>query len=327
MAEITHTATDGETLSAGALLAQARMAQHLSVEQVARYLRLSESVVRALENDSPSNEIPATYFRGYLRAYAKLLNIEIDAPTAKVVTSVSHSDNTIVGIQNLQSLPQRYVKARTWSSKSVLMIAILAVLGAVGFYAWRSGFSLPSFTGATIDVASDKKIAASNKASNDAVRGELALNLPADQSPSLGELPTVADNATTDATAAPLVSEASAKTDVKNVAPTSETKADAKPSVNAIRTTAIDVSRGGETLEFVFVEDCWVRVTDAQGEVLAVGIKRTGQRFVVAGPAPIKIDLGNPIGVQLKHNNRAVDLSVYPSGRPARLTIDATKFE
>jgi cytoskeleton protein RodZ len=81
-----HTNYSSQDLSAGvntamplpgAALAAARKARGASVEDVARLLKLSVDKVQAIEADDHS-QLPAPIFvRGFIRNYAKLLNIDI----------------------------------------------------------------------------------------------------------------------------------------------------------------------------------------------------------------------------------------------------------
>ena len=77
---------------------------------------------------------------------------------------------------------------------------------------------------------------------------------------------------------------------------------------------------GGE-LTFNFVDDCWVKVTDKNNEVLAVGLKTKGRRFVVNGVPPINVIIGKPRAVKLTYNSQSVDLTPYPASQTARLTL------
>jgi len=74
-------------------------------------------------------------------------------------------------------------------------------------------------------------------------------------------------------------------------------------------------------LEFNFIEDCWVQVIDSNEEVLAVGLKSAGRRFVVSGVPPITVVLGKPRAISLQYNNQAVDLSIYPASQAARFIL------
>ena len=75
-------------------------------------------------------------------------------------------------------------------------------------------------------------------------------------------------------------------------------------------------------LTFEFLGDCWVQVTDANGEVLAVGLKTQGRRFQVSGMAPIDVVLGKPREVYIAYNDEEVDLSCFPAGSTARFALD-----
>ena len=65
----------GAPSSPGALLRDARKNFGLSIESVADELRLTPLLIMDLENDTPDPNIKKTYIRGYLRAYARLVNI------------------------------------------------------------------------------------------------------------------------------------------------------------------------------------------------------------------------------------------------------------
>lgn len=62
-------------LGIGQHLKSAREAQHLSTKEAAARLHLSVSVILMMENEDFQNAPPLIFLRGYLRAYARLLNI------------------------------------------------------------------------------------------------------------------------------------------------------------------------------------------------------------------------------------------------------------
>lgn len=64
--------------AAGERLAAARIEWGVSVSEVAAYLNLSDATIEALESGA-HDELPGlTFVKGYLRAYAKLLNLDPD---------------------------------------------------------------------------------------------------------------------------------------------------------------------------------------------------------------------------------------------------------
>ncbi len=65
--------------SPGAKLSEARQNAHLTVEDVAARLRLRGSVIEAIEADDYSKISRHVFSRGYLRAYARLVDIDADS--------------------------------------------------------------------------------------------------------------------------------------------------------------------------------------------------------------------------------------------------------
>jgi cytoskeleton protein RodZ len=70
-----------------------------------------------------------------------------------------------------------------------------------------------------------------------------------------------------------------------------------------------------------FSADCWIQVKDAEGKVLATGVKKSGHQFSVSGKAPYSVILGAPEGVTMEFDGEAVDLSGYTSGKVARFKL------
>ncbi|MBK6396107.1 MAG: helix-turn-helix domain-containing protein [Betaproteobacteria bacterium] len=65
--------------TAGAILAQAREAAGLSVQDVALQLRLAPRQVTAIERDDFASLPGRTFVRGFVRNYARLLKLDVDA--------------------------------------------------------------------------------------------------------------------------------------------------------------------------------------------------------------------------------------------------------
>lgn len=88
--------------SVGQAFSSAREQAGLSLEQVAASLRLSVRQVQALESDDAAALPSPTFVRGFIRNYAKLLNLDVDAlleiyrvyaPTATPGNISLHSEN------------------------------------------------------------------------------------------------------------------------------------------------------------------------------------------------------------------------------------------
>ena len=70
-----------------------------------------------------------------------------------------------------------------------------------------------------------------------------------------------------------------------------------------------------------FTNDCWVRIEDATGKVLALGIKSAGTNLQLSGKTPYYLNLGKASAVELSFDGNEVDLSQYPDTRAAKLTL------
>ena len=63
-----------------------------------------------------------------------------------------------------------------------------------------------------------------------------------------------------------------------------------------------------------FSQDCWVKVTDASNEVLAIGIKKSGSTLVLTGIAPFEVTLGAPEAVTIQYQDIKIDISQIKKG-------------
>lgn len=93
---------------------------------------------------------------------------------------------------------------------------------------------------------------------------------------------------------------------------TSATETPAAAAVDASANATINLSLSAE---------CWVDVVDATGKRLVFGSRQAGEQLNLRGVAPIKVLLGNAAAATLNFNGEAIDLSGYPTGRVARLTL------
>ena len=73
---------------------------------------------------------------------------------------------------------------------------------------------------------------------------------------------------------------------------------------------------------FVFSDECWVKVVDATGEVLAVGTKQAGKVMPLQGSAPLTVTLGAPAAVALTYQGESYDLSQFSPSRVAVFVLD-----
>ncbi|NQD38633.1 DUF4115 domain-containing protein [Permianibacter sp. IMCC34836] len=328
MAELTTEAAPvaAPRVGPGARLKAGREAQKQSLEQAARHLRLDEPTLAAIESDHYPAHVPSTFLRGYLRAYAKWLELPADEIVA-AYNEQQPNEATLAGLKSLLPLPE---SGRSRSSKWLWlsMLAIVLIVVVVAVIKLSPGNWLEQMRLADSSVSATDSTA-TLALPPETTSGELSLQLAPEEPVTDAEVVPEAETETAASTEsvaakpdpATKPSESASKPATSNSPATSA-------SVVPVSTSAAEpVSGSGELLEFAFIEDCWIRVTDAGGSVLSVGIKQKGNRIRLSGQAPLTVVLGNPSGVQLRHNGRPIDLTAYPGGRPATLTVQTAASE
>ncbi len=118
-------------LGSGKLLAAARKEQKRSVEEIAELLNLSVSQIRTIELDQNEGLPEPTYVRGYIRAYARLLDLNADEVLEHYL-----NPNWQKG-SSLDEMPKRLEVHERHKSKLFTpfrLLALVAIVGAGAFY-------------------------------------------------------------------------------------------------------------------------------------------------------------------------------------------------
>lgn len=76
---------------------------------------------------------------------------------------------------------------------------------------------------------------------------------------------------------------------------------------------------------FIFSEDCWIKVTDAANEIIAIGIKKQGSTLIVSGVPPFEVNLGAPNAVKIVYQGNELDITPYINGQTARFSVPLDK--
>ncbi|WP_047683076.1 MULTISPECIES: cytoskeleton protein RodZ [Xenorhabdus] len=132
----TETYPEEANLTAGQILRQAREKLELSQQTVADRLCLKVSTVRDIEEDNvPANIVP-TFFRGYVRAYAKLVQV----PESELLTKLdAQMPNKAVKTSPMQSFSAQKIRKKRdgWLMK-VTWFVIIILLGMTGLWWWQN---------------------------------------------------------------------------------------------------------------------------------------------------------------------------------------------
>lgn len=112
-------------------LREAREKKGLEIKDVAQQLRLSKQFIIDIENDDYSRISSLVYARGYLRAYAKLLDLSsdeiIDAFKKLGLTDGPSSPNAqVISYSKIKITKKRSHRLR-WSSIGIFVVLLVAV--------------------------------------------------------------------------------------------------------------------------------------------------------------------------------------------------------
>ncbi|MBU3736738.1 MAG: DUF4115 domain-containing protein [Methylobacterium sp.] len=275
--------------SVGETLAAARNAAGMSIDEVAAKLRLSARQIRALEEDDTANLPDATFVRGFLRNYAKLLGLEAEpliaayaaqAPSLATQSISLHSENIhIPGNGRKNWLPY--------------LLAILLMLSALA--AWLIFMDQHASPQLAAPLIEQPKPAGQPSPEESKAQPVTPVELPPIGMP---------------APALPEAQPAAA------MAPVGESRA----AVSAAG-TGIPVP-GAAKLEMTFSEEVWLSVLDRDGKEIFNKTKPANSRDSAEGLPPLQLVIGNAAGIRLTFKGKPVDLVPHTQANVARLTLE-----
>ncbi len=279
----------------GAILKEAREKLGLSTEQIAAKLHLKQVSVQAIENDEYDPAISVTFTKGYLKLYAKQVNV----PQEVIVEAFEQHHTQDKEPAKLQSFSKRVAKQANDDRLMLITYVIIAVVVALVVIWWFQQDSGEPITSSQSQVTEPRI---------QSTPGAQAAQVGQSIDESQDTLSRVADESADDLTqeAEQVVEQApeSVLTESDNVYPESQPMA-AQPI----------------ELVFEFSGNCWMNLVDATGEAIAYGVKKTGRVMPVSGVPPFEVTLGAPELVRISYDGVAVDMSRFDAGKTARFTL------
>lgn len=329
-----NTSKDEEiTLTAGQILRQAREKLGLTQQQVAESLCLRQTIIRYIEDDAMPKELSPIFARGYVRAYAKLVDIperdvlpvmdgdELISP-APTKSTMSFQGTELRGFPlNKNSIRKR--------RDSILMlftwVILIVVLGLTAVWWWQNH----------------------NKALEDIQLMDTTSTMKLNQAKDEGRVVPIAGN-TEDSTSLdnvmvlPQALEPATEPDTTATAstPTETAHASAAVSSTVVKSTLsqqqqaifplVDVALNAQglaqqkiaanTLTMTFSGTSWLSVNhrvNGRNVNLFTGQKKRGEVLELTGNPPYRVVLGNPPAVKVEFGG-----AVIPSKR--HLTLEGT---
>ncbi|UPQ87403.1 cytoskeleton protein RodZ [Vibrio sinaloensis] len=302
-----------EQPQAGTLLKQKREALGLTQKQIADRLRLRLSIIESIENNDFALDQVATFTRGYLRSYAKAVNLD----EATVLSALAGCEETKPQEQQMKSFSRKTKREKHDSRIMTLTWGIFAViLGISSVWWWQNqdsamvDLTTVSEQEQQLEQAAQPELNFTTLAESEADVVEEQPSAPVEEA--LAE-PVVQDEEPS-ATETTIIDETAAEQPAEVIEP---------PVVEeTIEPQATEqVAVAANLLQMTFSDDCWIQVKDADGKTLSTGVKKPGQELNLQGELPYSVILGAPENVSMTLASEPVDLSGYTSGKVARFNL------
>jgi cytoskeleton protein RodZ len=300
----------GEWPPLGAALAAARNAKNLSVQAVSDSLRLSLKQISALESDDFSALPQPMATRGFIRNYARLL--ELDAEPLLDSYRQRVPDNTPTSLNVQTSIPhvQLVKKHRPWFKYTAIFLALVLV---VWYFQEEQSATIATDLTSNSEVVSPVALPpatlvdpVSPPAEEVGTASPVATSLP-DTSPSAApsEL----------AVAKPKPSPAAvASNDGLQLRPSSDMSMPAEAKANAVGNRA--------WLTVSVTDKAWVQVKDKSGAVLFEKMLTANSSDKIEAQPPLFVWLGNAKATSLDYMGKPVDVASKTFNNTARLTLE-----
>ena len=271
--------------SVGTLLRNARESRSLPVADIAQALKLGQRQVEALERDDWSVLPGTTFIRGFVRNYARLVDID---PAPLMERLEGQLEKPVDTLAVPAAAPPRISNAS--KSRDGLVVGIGGVLLVLAALAY---FLLPNDLGAL----------------RDAWQGLLGgTEVATVETAPLPVVPTQETLFPPDTTAQQLI--APQATPGEAAVP--------QPAVSAPQDAAAPPSQ----LRVVLSQPSWLEVRDRDDHILFSQRLIAGAEQVVEGRGPLSVTIGYAPGVKLQHRGQVVNLEPHSRGDVARLVLE-----
>ncbi len=280
VADLKQDAIEQETpqLTAGTILHRAREEKGWLKEDIAARLNLRYAIIDDIENDIVNDQMSETFVRGYLRAYARL----IGADEKQVLDAFDALGDKPQKPIKMQSFSRRTIKeSNDFILKGVTWCVVAMILGSLILWWWQQDRQTNNVTSEA--NVSELVVKEAQAPSQDFIESESQQQFEQAEFSALE-------------TAAPVTIPEAAS----NPTPASTTEgilADT-PVVKA------------ERLKVTFIGDSWIKVTDGDSKVLALGVKNQGTELLLDGKQPFTVIMGIPKNVEIEFLGETVNKKI-----------------
>ncbi|HQO16077.1 MAG TPA: DUF4115 domain-containing protein [Methylotenera sp.] len=299
----------------GEVLLAARKAKKLTQKDISNSLKLSIKQIDAIEKNEFSALPDATNTRGFIRNYARLLNVEAEPLLASFRARVPEVLPANLSVQSSTRHVKLSKESLPWLK--YILASILVLLFLLAWFFYMDYMPKPYKLNQENPVATPE-------VSTTLEMPEIALPAAERQVYSADS----ANNAVNTVDAAPLVSQ----TVDPNVVSTNQTSQPATtestlnapvsaPNATSTSGSEATITPTGKVM-MTFSDQTWVRATNQSGKVVFEKTFSANSSGVIDDAPPLNLVIGNAKATQLQYLGQSVDLTSSTKGNVARITLN-----
>jgi len=334
--------------SVGRILREAREQLGLSVNDVANRIKFAPRQIEYLEEDDFVRLPEAAFVRGFVRSYARLLELD----PVKLLSSLPMSHVQASTTQELKSvdipMPSAFSARRhnvIWLAAALVVALSLAIFERVHDRSPAGSKSVVKNSVETVElpnVATDgasAPLSASTEEAEQPAQEEVktkAVALVKKPAPKQAEITESKPKQVVRATPEVVTRQPEVQKVVRSSPPVAEINSPLPPQNTVVAPTHGRVTPPAATehpkvnsetpatehaLRIELDEDAWVEVKDSNDKLLISKMHRAGSLIRVAGKSPMQVTLGNARAVRLFDNGKRIKLERYTTAEVAKVKI------
>ncbi len=301
----------------GQILLTARKAKKLSAEEVAEQLKVPVPIIEAIESSDLEQLPPATFTRGYLRAYARCVEI----PDADILSAYARVIPPQSALKAHSRVPN---EANSQSPLIKLITVILLVLGLLAVI--YGGYQYYSKKSGSLKASLEQEVQQINQETGP--MDQLTLKplpvKPESINPGLVKNQTEFNRVTENVP--PQKSAGTVLTTSTTQHNNSAIQQSHPSSVHSVAVKPVISVQGTDSISLLANKGAWLEIKDKTGKRLYYNMIPAGKWMHYTGDAPFDVSMGNARSTRVKVNGVEADVSNYiRSNNTARFQASTIK--
>jgi cytoskeleton protein RodZ len=296
--------------SVGKTLREARLQLGLSVDEITHRLKFAPRQIEALEADDFAHLPEITFVRGFVRSYARLLQLDV----LPLLEALPHVPEQFAPVEAEAQAEVPYQNAYTERKQNILWLAgALVLLIVLALAAWLLSDKPKEQSPPTEAGTAQTQTAQTATVEMLALPTILPVSAVPDPQPVMASGVTVNPS--------PVLREVTGVVSAPQVSPTIQAvvPSQIKPLPTPVVASNANLTA---TIRLTFDADSWVEISDKSGKFVLSQINRAGTEQIVKGVPPFALVIGHSKSVHLYYKNQPIDLAQYTKVAVARLTLE-----